>query len=272
MPSAACTLLTTLVAATAAQAQQPPRTKEIAPDIFQPIISLGTCCGSNPAVGLLPWLQAGGVGIDTAYDYNDQTVIAGILGTAGIERSKLFITSKVPAGFGSAKDCAADPQVSLKTVQTNLKQLNTSYLDLVLLHKPCKTAAQNNGLWKGLEMAKTMGLVKAIGVSNYKSEDLEALDGTVPAVNQCLMSVSLHDTKTIDYCAAHNITYEAYEAMRTCPFKNPKALAIAANNNVSDTPPLQLPPSLSPCARLSPPAHPSHRYYREGRHIMASSL
>lgn len=47
------------------------------------------------------------------------------------------------------------------------------------------------------------------------------------------MSVSLHDTKTIDYCQQKNITYEAYEAMRTCPFKNPKALAIAANHNAS---------------------------------------
>ena len=31
-----------------------------------PALSLGTCCGSNPKVGLMPWIKAGGVGIDTA--------------------------------------------------------------------------------------------------------------------------------------------------------------------------------------------------------------
>lgn len=31
-----------------------------------PAISLGTCCGSTPSVGLMPWIKAGGVGIDTA--------------------------------------------------------------------------------------------------------------------------------------------------------------------------------------------------------------
>ena len=99
-------------------------------------------------------------------------------------------------------------------------------------------------------------------------KDLEALKGDVPSVNQCLMSVSLvrtrmllrrqapppasvracpvcawalcevsslsqHDDKTIEYCQKNNIVYEAYEAMRTCPFKNPKALAIAKSHNAS---------------------------------------
>lgn len=31
-----------------------------------PALSLGTCCGSDPKVGLMPWIKAGGVGIDTA--------------------------------------------------------------------------------------------------------------------------------------------------------------------------------------------------------------
>jgi diketogulonate reductase-like aldo/keto reductase len=46
-------------------------------------------------------------------------------------------------------------------------------------------------------------------------------------------SLSQHDDKTIEYCQKNNIVYEAYEAMRTCPFKNPKALAIAKSHNAS---------------------------------------
>ena len=40
-------------------------TVEIAPGVHMPALSLGTCCGSEPGVGLLPWLAAGGRGIDT---------------------------------------------------------------------------------------------------------------------------------------------------------------------------------------------------------------
>ena len=38
---------------------------EIAPGVQMPALSLGTCCGSEPGVGLLPWIAAGGRGIDT---------------------------------------------------------------------------------------------------------------------------------------------------------------------------------------------------------------
>lgn len=36
-----------------------------------------------------------------------------------------------------------------------------------------------------------------VGVSNYKVKDLESLNGDVPSVNQCLMSVSLVRRSTI---------------------------------------------------------------------------
>ena len=135
--------------------------------------SQGTCCGSDPKVGLSSWLDAGGVGIDTANDYNDQNVIGDILNPyiakRGLKRSDFFITTKVPAGFGGAAACKAvrqwiamisrcrrsldamcasqDPSVSLNTLKQNLQQLRTDYVDLVLLHKPCPTAEQNNALW-----------------------------------------------------------------------------------------------------------------------------
>ena len=41
---------------------------EIAPGVMMPSVSLGTCCGSDPKVGIPSWFKAGGVGIDTAED------------------------------------------------------------------------------------------------------------------------------------------------------------------------------------------------------------
>ena len=55
------------------------------------------------------WLDAGGRGIDTAFDYGDQTDIATVLkANPDIKREDLFILTKVPAGFGNLTDCSAE--------------------------------------------------------------------------------------------------------------------------------------------------------------------
>ena len=64
-----------------------------------PKISLGTCCGSDPTVGLEPWLAACGAdvcGIDTAWDYKDQPAIGSLLKAQKTKRESIFITTKVP--------------------------------------------------------------------------------------------------------------------------------------------------------------------------------
>ena len=87
-----------------------------------PTINLGTCCGSEPKVGITPWLAAGGVGIDTAYDYHDQQDIASIIHSPSAPpRSSLFITTKIPAGFGMASQ-GAQPCAQAFEVKTNISQ------------------------------------------------------------------------------------------------------------------------------------------------------
>lgn len=221
-----------------------------------PRLNLGTCCGSDPTTGIPAWFAAGGVGIDTAWDYEDQPTIAKMLKASGKKRSDFFITTKVPAGVGAHEgnttDCSADPEIALNYVKDNLRQLELDYVDLVLLHGPCRFAtpavpdatASDNALWKGLEMAKANGLTRAIGVSNYNSSELAALSGTVPSVNQCQMSVGTastslpmpfiaHDDDTIKYCLSKGITYEAWRTVGGCPMKHPKVSAIAATYNKS---------------------------------------
>ena len=233
-----------------------------------PTMSLGTCCGSDPSIGVAPWLAAGGVGIDTANDYRDQPAIAAALKATNVTRDKIFLTTKVPAGVGvmssTAKlDCSLDPHRSLNVLQDNLKQLEMSHVDLVLLHGPCElqgaTAAidpakANAAQWQGLQMALAQGLTRSIGVSNYNISHLKALlvaptTTVIPAVNQCQMSINGsafcfpqtgvclhgpgHDDATLAYCAAHNITYEAYDVMSGCPFKDVRLNAIAKRHRMS---------------------------------------
>lgn len=203
-------------------------------------VNLGTCCGSDPSVGLEPWLKAGGTGIDTAFDYKDQPVIGKILQEQKIARESVFITSKIPAGFGNASDCNVDESIAVRYAQENVRELGVDYVDLLLLHAPCgkmapvpDAKAANAALWKGMAKVLDMKLARAIGVSNYVSADLEALPAPVPAVNQCSMGVKKHDDDTISYCQNKGILYEAFFVMHNCPFTDSRITSIATAHNVS---------------------------------------
>jgi diketogulonate reductase-like aldo/keto reductase len=161
--------------------------------------------------GTQDWLALGGRGIDTAYSYHNQNEV----GTAvksyvkgGGKRSDVFITTKINPGR-YAKNCSQETGTA--AIQENMKELEISYVDLMLIHFPCSSEEGNQAVWKSLEQAKAQGLAKAIGVSNHKKKDIDAilsLGGSTPAINQCQMSVGSHDDQTISYCKSHNITYE----------------------------------------------------------------
>eukprot|EP01047_Picozoa_sp_COSAG01_P110083 COSAG01_NODE_38930_length_483_cov_1.346354_1_plen_114_part_01 len=74
-----------------------------------PAINLGTCCGSDPNIGLKAWLTEARpvmgdapVGIDTAWDYHDETDIGSILKATSTKRSSIYVTTKIPTGFGDS--------------------------------------------------------------------------------------------------------------------------------------------------------------------------
>lgn len=67
-------------------------------------------------------------------------------------------------------------------------------------------------------------------------KDIDAvlsLGGVGPAVNQCRMSIGMHDDETIAYGAARNITYEAYSPLRRVPLKDQRVTSIASTHRRS---------------------------------------
>ncbi len=182
---------------------------------------------------------------DTAWDYHDETNIGAILKQRGVKREDVFILSKVPAGFGNVSDCYPDPEIVLRYARENLAQLGTDYLDVLLLHAPCDIGrnpcpdpvASDQALWRGAEEALRLNLTRAIGVSNYKVKhltQLKANSSTVPALNQCKMSIANgHDDETIAYCGEAGIVYESFGALKGCPFSDAETAKIAASHNKS---------------------------------------
>jgi len=212
-------------------------TQQIAPGVSMPVISMGTWSeGTKENSTLITgnWLSLGGRGIDSAFGYFDQKKIAATIQASGVPREHLFITSKLPG-------CVAAERV----VEADLKELNTTYIDLMLIHFPIPSFNCPN-TWKVLEDYVRQGKLKAIGVSNFKSEDLDRVLSKatiVPAVNQISHSVLEHDDELVQYCAQKNITIEAYsplgspgrhKANSTSVFNNPTISAIAQAHNVSN--------------------------------------
>ena len=181
----------------------------IAPGVNLPMVSLG--CGSGQKGDVVNatklWIQAGGTGFDTAYDYEDQADIAKGLKLAHVQAKDVFITTKVPCG--TFEDAT-------QHIQDNLKQLQVSSVDLLLIHSdhPFSPPYDCNiaDTWRALENSKTAGTARAIGVSHFSVAELKALSST-PSVNQCSLSVRYHDDATIQYCKDHGITYMSFSPL-----------------------------------------------------------
>ena len=231
-------------------------TTTIAPGVEMPWVSLGTCCGSDPGVGVTPWLAASTstfsqpvAGIDTAFDYNDQGVIAARLAAGPTPRASVFLTTKIPG----AAFLNGDPKIvcpsrdfracALKAVKTDLAQLKMDSADLVLIHDPglANGTAISAALWQGMQDALKLGLTRSIGVSNFNSTQLDELVAqrtttVVPAVNQISMGVGgARPEATLAACARHNVTAQAYWALKDCPYDDPALVAVAAAHGPTAT-------------------------------------
>jgi diketogulonate reductase-like aldo/keto reductase len=176
--------------------------QQIAEGVQMPVISIGVGGNeiSKASVIASTWLKLGGRGIDTALLYGDQTEVADVLAKSGLKREDVFITSKILGCSNAAAN-----------VEKDLKQLATSYIDLMLIHFPrggdCAAA------WATLEDYHAQGKLKAIGVSHYTRSDIESLMKTAkvtPAINQIELNVLEHDDDQIAASKEHGITLEAY--------------------------------------------------------------
>jgi len=204
---------------------------EIASGVHMPVVSIGTGGLETRAATtiVLDWLAINGRGLDTAWIYKNQDSVREAIAKAGVPRSSLFITSKIPG-------CLTPKSF----VEADLKQLGVDYIDLLLIHSP-RPSVGCKATWEVLEEYHAKGVLRAIGVSNFKPQDLEGLLSTakvVPAVNQIQHNVLRHDDETISFCKAHNITIEAYSPVGRSNHSgdipgNEEIKAIASNHKVS---------------------------------------
>lgn len=113
--------------------------------------------------------------IDTAEAYGNEATVGKGIKRSGIERKELFLVTKI--NFKSYENAQS-------AIEQSLLNLQTDYIDLLLLHWPF---ANYYAAWRVLEKAYEAGKVRAIGISNFEPSqviDLIAYNKIVPAVNQ----------------------------------------------------------------------------------------
>jgi diketogulonate reductase-like aldo/keto reductase len=175
--------------------------------------------------------------IDTARAYANEASVGRAVRDSGIPREDIYVTSKLPAE-AKAYDKAREE------FETTMREIGLDYLDLYLIHAPwpwnergkdCRE--ENRQIWKAMEEFLASGRVKAIGVSNFESDDLDSLlpaCQTKPMVNQIRWFIGLDPSDTVQKCTEHDIVVEAYSPFAHGLIVNhPEISAIAARYGVS---------------------------------------
>lgn len=183
-----------------------------------PCIGFGTWQAPNGDIAVssvLSAIEAGYRHIDTAQGYGNEKSVGIAVKRSGVERKKLFITSKLDNGeHGYERTLAAFEQ--------SLQRMDMDYLDLFLIHWPNPAAFRSNwqeanaGSWKAFEELYLAGRIRAIGVSNFRPHHIEALMETAivaPMVNQIRLCPGDTQDEVVDFCRAHNILLEAYSPL-----------------------------------------------------------
>ena len=151
-------------------------------------------------------LRVGYRHIDTAEMYGNEKQVGEAIARSGLDRSEVFVTSKLNNG-AHAFDAA------LAAFDGTLAALGTDTIDLFLIHWPLPTVSDFLETWKAMERIYRDGRARAIGVSNFQADHLRRLEiesEVTPAVNQIELHPYLTQEKLRAFNAANAIATEAW--------------------------------------------------------------
>lgn len=175
-----------------------------------PALGFGTwqLTGAECVEGVAKAIEVGYRHIDTADAYGNHEQVAEGIKNSGIARKDLFLTTKV----WNDKHLRGDV---IASAERFLKELETDYIDLLLIHWPIRAVPVEETL-KAMEELKQKGIVRAIGVSNFTEHHIDdALASGVEVVNnQVEIRPQWSQKKLREYCASKNISITAYSSLR----------------------------------------------------------
>ena len=172
---------------------------------------------------VLDAIDVGYRSIDTAQNYRNEKEVGDAIRSCGVARDELFITTKIwvsNGGYEKAKE----------SLKASMEKLQTSYVDLVLVHQPFN---DYYGTYRALTEAYKAGIVRAIGVSNFYPDrlvDFCKFAEVIPAVNQVETHVYQQQKKAHEIMEKLGVQHESWGPFaegRKGFFTNPVLLEIA---------------------------------------------
>jgi 2,5-diketo-D-gluconate reductase A len=164
--------------------------------------------------------------IDTAYRYNNERGVGQGIRDSGIDREKLFVTTKLDGPF-QGNDRA------IGGLDESLLRLGLDYVDLLLIHWPLPQRDEYISTWKTFEKLVAAGKARSIGLSNFKPAHIDRLlaESTIrPAVNQIQLNPLITRPEQRAYDLEQGIVTEAWSPLGAGNdlLENPTLAAIAA--------------------------------------------
>ncbi len=142
--------------------------------------------------------------VDTATFYDNEKDVGRGVRECGVSREEVFVVSKMwPTSYDN-------PQ---KGLELSLKELDTEYMDLYLLHWPGTNETLRYKAWETLLEYREKGRIRAAGVSNFTVEHLEGLIrefGDALAVNQVELHPWNPQRELSAYCREQGIAVTAW--------------------------------------------------------------
>ena len=155
-----------------------------------------------------------------AREWYREDLVGAAIAASGVPRAALFLTTKVhPRHLG--RDATA------ARLAHSLRELGTSYLDLLLLHYPecwgdlcggVAPAGTWRDSWRALEAMHAAGQVRALGVSNFDARQLAELlewAAVPPAVVQAHADPLSQNRELRRVCAERGVVFQAYSSLGT---------------------------------------------------------
>lgn len=175
-----------------------------------PVLGFGTwkLTGADCLRATEQALETGYRHIDTAQIYENETEIGTVLSGSNIDRTDIFLTTKV--WTENLKEGALQ-----RSVDESLKKLKTDYVDLLLIHWPMTDVPFAEQL-QALKSVQDAGKARLIGVSNFTVAQLrEAVEiiGAPLVNNQVEYHPYLSQKPVLDFTRSHDMFLTAYSPL-----------------------------------------------------------
>lgn len=199
-----------------------------------PMVGLGTypLQGEAMAKIAIEAFKTGFKLIDTADDYRGETglglALSRLNNETGLNREDVFIQTKISQDnahgdeplegvwfnkLSKYQNRHTVEEVVLDKVNTSLRELQTDYIDSLLIHYPFPDYYEE--IWDVMIRLKKEGKVRYIGVSNFHENHIEKLKivGECPSINQIYISPLGYKQGDIDYSIQNNIQVMTYSPL-----------------------------------------------------------